>query len=351
MTAGVVIDMRDLRREFVVRRRAGRLRREQATWSRRRRDHASPSRPGECVGYIGANGAGKSTTIKMLTGILVPTSGDVRVCGLEPVRQRTRAGPPDRCRLRPAQPAVVGPAAGASRSGCSAAIHRLAPPALAAAAGPSASSCSSWSRSSTPRCASSRSASGCAARSPRRCCTPPSCCCSTSRPSGWTSSARRRLRGFLAEERPERGTTVLLTTHDLPDIERLSDRILVVDAGRVAYDGDLAGLATRGRRAAGAGGRPRPSRRRRWTGVPGTRLRRGGGRRAAPAPRAPTGTTAAAAVAAVSARVAAARPGHHRARHRGRRAPHLRRLTAPPHAVADADLLRSSTGRSPKVTP
>ena len=40
---------------------------------------------GEAVGYIGANGAGKSTTIKMLCGILVPTSGEVRTCGLRPV--------------------------------------------------------------------------------------------------------------------------------------------------------------------------------------------------------------------------------------------------------------------------
>ena len=41
------------------------------------------------VGYIGPNGAGKSTTIKMLTGILVPTAGHIRVAGLEPSRQRT----------------------------------------------------------------------------------------------------------------------------------------------------------------------------------------------------------------------------------------------------------------------
>ena len=40
------------------------------------------------VGYIGPNGAGKSTTIKMLTGILVPTSGQLRVAGLEPHRDR-----------------------------------------------------------------------------------------------------------------------------------------------------------------------------------------------------------------------------------------------------------------------
>ena len=37
---------------------------------------------GEVVGYIGANGAGKSTTIKMMTGILTPTSGEIRVNGI-----------------------------------------------------------------------------------------------------------------------------------------------------------------------------------------------------------------------------------------------------------------------------
>src|SRR6201996_1315150 len=44
--------------------------------------------PGELVGYIGPNGAGKSTTIKMLTGILVPTSGSVRVAGVVPWQRR-----------------------------------------------------------------------------------------------------------------------------------------------------------------------------------------------------------------------------------------------------------------------
>jgi len=43
---------------------------------------------GEIVGYLGPNGAGKSTTIKCLCGILVPTSGSVRVAGLDPFRER-----------------------------------------------------------------------------------------------------------------------------------------------------------------------------------------------------------------------------------------------------------------------
>ena len=43
---------------------------------------------GEIVGYIGSNGAGKSTTIKMLTGILVPTEGTCHVRGIEPYKNR-----------------------------------------------------------------------------------------------------------------------------------------------------------------------------------------------------------------------------------------------------------------------
>ncbi|MDN3265539.1 ATP-binding cassette domain-containing protein, partial [Streptomyces sp. CSDS2] len=41
---------------------------------------------GEMVGYIGPNGAGKSTTVKMLTGILTPSAGRLRVAGIDPAR-------------------------------------------------------------------------------------------------------------------------------------------------------------------------------------------------------------------------------------------------------------------------
>lgn len=43
---------------------------------------------GELVGYIGSNGAGKSTTIKMLSGILLPTKGKIKVDGIEPYKNR-----------------------------------------------------------------------------------------------------------------------------------------------------------------------------------------------------------------------------------------------------------------------
>jgi ABC-2 type transport system ATP-binding protein len=55
--------------------------------------------------------------------------------------------------------------------------------------------------------------------------------------------SKARLREFLIHERGTHGTTLLLTTHDMGDIERLCDRVLVVDHGRLVYDGTLPGLA------------------------------------------------------------------------------------------------------------
>jgi ABC-2 type transport system ATP-binding protein len=48
---------------------------------------------------------------------------------------------------------------------------------------------------------------------------------------------------FGAGARRRHGTTLLLTTHDMGDVQRLCDRILVIDHGRLAYDGDLTGLS------------------------------------------------------------------------------------------------------------
>ncbi|WP_406281312.1 ATP-binding cassette domain-containing protein [Embleya sp. NBC_00896] len=84
-----MIEVRDLRKEFTVKRKVGRIRRESRTVAAVDGVDLSVAR-GETVGYIGPNGAGKSTTLKMMTGILTPTSGHVRVCGLEPVPRRRR---------------------------------------------------------------------------------------------------------------------------------------------------------------------------------------------------------------------------------------------------------------------
>lgn len=54
--------------------------------------------------------------------------------------------------------------------------------------------------------------------------------------------SKAKVREFLREVNAERGTTVLLTTHDLQDIEQLCSRVMVIDHGRLVYDGPLAGL-------------------------------------------------------------------------------------------------------------
>ena len=237
-----VIEVADLRREFVVRHRVGRLRRTRDVVAAV--DGVSFTvEAGDCVGYIGANGAGKSTTIKMLTGILVPTSGNVRVCGLEPTRQRT-----DLARR-------IGVVFG-QRSQLwwdlplhdsfrlLAAIHRL----------PDAA----W-RERLDECVALLEMEPFLATPVRQLSLgqrmrgevtaallhSPELLVLDEPTIGLDLLSKERLRGFLDRERRSRGTTVLLTTHDLPDIERLCDRILVIDHGRVAFDGTLPGLAER----------------------------------------------------------------------------------------------------------
>jgi len=51
--------------------------------------------------------------------------------------------------------------------------------------------------------------------------------------------AKDRIREFLKEVNRSEGTTVLLTTHDLSDIEELSKRIIIIDKGHILFDGDL----------------------------------------------------------------------------------------------------------------
>src|SRR6185312_13446125 len=51
--------------------------------------------------------------------------------------------------------------------------------------------------------------------------------------------AKEAIREFIAEINKERGTTIILTTHDLADVERLCKRIVMIDKGTIIYDGDI----------------------------------------------------------------------------------------------------------------
>ena len=197
--------------------------------------------PGESVGYIGANGAGKSTTIKMLTGILKPTAGHVRTCGLDPMRQRIdvarRVGVVfgQRSQLWWDLPlresfTILG------------AIHRLDEAVARARTDVLVEQLEMGPQLRTPVRSLSlgqRMRAEIAAALIHS----PELLILDEPTIGLDVLSKQRLREFLVAERRERGTTLLLTTHDMGDIERLCERVLVVDHGRLAFDGTLPGLA------------------------------------------------------------------------------------------------------------
>lgn len=91
-----VIEVNNLRKEFVIRKRITKPNGKKSFFKREKIiknavDGISFSvEEGEALAFIGPNGAGKSTTIKMLTGILYPTSGDIKVLGLNPSKDRIK---------------------------------------------------------------------------------------------------------------------------------------------------------------------------------------------------------------------------------------------------------------------
>ena len=235
-----LIDVRDLERTFTSRRRQPGRRGRQTRSLRAVHDLTFAVEAGEMIGYIGPNGAGKSTTIKMLTGILVPTAGHLRVAGLEPSRHRTelarRIGvvfgqrttlwwdlplrdsftllqkiyrvPPERHRRNLAEfvelldlgdlldtPVRQLSLGQRMRGDITAAL--LHDPEILYLDEPTI---------------------------------------------GLDVVSKGRLREFLRTLNGERGTTLLLTTHDLQDIEALCRRVIVIDDGTSVFDGPLSEL-------------------------------------------------------------------------------------------------------------
>jgi len=235
-----MIDVEHLSKQFVVRR--GRFRRERGVVEAVK-DISFHVERGELLGYLGPNGAGKSTTIKMLTGILVPSSGRVSVAGLDPSKRRIelakRIGamfgqrvqlwwdlplidsfellrhiykvPADRYRtslarfrevldLDPFLQTPVRQLSLGQRIRGELTASMLHEPELLFLDEPTI---------------------------------------------GLDVVAKQRVRDFLIEINRERGVTVLLTTHDLGDIERLCKRLLVIDHGSLIWDGQIDDLKRR----------------------------------------------------------------------------------------------------------
>ena len=196
--------------------------------------------PGEAVGYLGPNGAGKSTMIKMMTGILVPTGGELQVLGLVPDKARMEVArqigvvfgqrsqlwwdlpvrdsfelhrriydiPEDRFRENLARfselldlgsflDRAVRQLSLGQRMRCEIVMALLHDPKVLFLDEPTI---------------------------------------------GLDVVAKDAVRKFLAEVNRERGVTIILTTHDLHDIETICPRLIMVDHARLVFDGELRNL-------------------------------------------------------------------------------------------------------------
>ncbi|HEY4422106.1 MAG TPA: ATP-binding cassette domain-containing protein [Pseudonocardia sp.] len=230
----MIIETEALRRDFLV---GTRLRRRRVTAVE---DVTVSVARGEAVGFLGPNGAGKSTTIKMLTGVLVPTSGRASVCGLDPVRRRRELA------------RRIGVVFGQRSQlwwdlplrdsfDLHAAIHRV--PAtryrdrvdecvalldMASFLGTPVRQLSLGQRMRGEVTAALLHA--------------PELLVLDEPTIGLDLTSKERLRSFLSEVNARGEVTLLLTTHDLPDVERLCRRVVVIDQGRVLVDDELAAL-------------------------------------------------------------------------------------------------------------
>jgi ABC-2 type transport system ATP-binding protein len=238
------IDARGLRKEFTVRVRSAtsRLRREKRVVSAVDGVDLTIER-GEMVGYIGPNGAGKSTTLKMLTGVLMPSAGDVQVCGLVPVAQRTRLARRigvvfgQRSQLWWDLP--LGDSFELLRH-----IYRV--PAAEHAA--RLTRCralldlDSFIQTPVRQLSLGQRMRGELVAALLH---GPEILFLDEPTIGLDVVSKNAVRSFLAELGAVGDTTLVLTTHDLVDIERLCPRLVVIDHGRVVHDGTIEALHTR----------------------------------------------------------------------------------------------------------
>ncbi len=193
--------------------------------------------PGEIVGYIGVNGAGKSTTIKMLTGILVPTGGQVRVLGRDPHRERV-ANARDigvvfgqrsqlwwDLALRESL-TMVGRIYEVDDARFQRLISEFSETLELKELLPIPIRNMSLGQKMRAELAATL------IHEPR--------IVYLDEPTiGLDLLVKERIRAFIKRIHQEKGTTVVLTTHDLGDIEELCRRVLIIDNGVLIYDGSL----------------------------------------------------------------------------------------------------------------
>lgn len=198
---------------------------------------------GEVVGLLGPNGAGKSTTVKIVAGIMYADEGEVRVLERDPHRQRLQNAREigvlfgQRSQLIYDLPAIdsfhylravyrIPQADFQQRMDELAEVLSLGP-----LLGQPVRTLSQGQRT---RC-------DVAATFLHR----PKVVFLDEPTIGLDVEAKQSIRRFIASMRDEHGIAVVLTTHDLADIEELCERVILINAGQVVYDGSLRRLSDR----------------------------------------------------------------------------------------------------------
>jgi ABC-2 type transport system ATP-binding protein len=203
-------------------------------------------RHGDVYGFLGPNGAGKTTTLRMALGLITPTEGTVELFGHDPLREGARAlqgvaGFVEAPRFYPYMRARKNLELLAALDGDGAAqridevldIVELSPRAGHKVGG--------YSHGMRQRL-------GIAAALLRR----PRLLILDEPATGLDPAGMRDMRALIRRLADD-GITVLLSSHQLPEVQELCDRVAIVDSGRVVYEGALADL----RRQGGAGYRLR----------------------------------------------------------------------------------------------
>ncbi|MGH3566274.1 MAG: ABC transporter ATP-binding protein [Pseudonocardia sp.] len=237
MNTAQIIESDALRREFLV---GTRLRRTRVVAVD---DVTLTVARGEAVGFLGPNGAGKSTTIKMLTGVLVPTAGHARVCGLDPARRRRELA--RRIGVVFGQRSQLWWDLPLTESfDLHAAIHRVPAQVYRARREECIELLGMAAFLQTPvrQLSLGQRMRGEVTAALLH---GPELLVLDEPTIGLDLTSKERLRRFLAGVNARGDVTLLLTTHDLPDVERLCRRVVVIDRGRVLVDDDLAALRRR----------------------------------------------------------------------------------------------------------
>lgn len=191
---------------------------------------------GELVGYIGENGAGKSTTIKMLTGLLTPTSGEVQVNKLIPHKNRIENNKNigavfgQKTQLWWDLPVIES--------------FRLIKKMYKIPEGRYRENLKKFTDILNLKDLLEKQVKNLSLGQKMRCeiaatfLHDPQIVYLDEPTIGLDVLVKENIRKFIKDINKEKNTTVILTTHDLKDIEDVCDRIILLDKGKIIYDGE-----------------------------------------------------------------------------------------------------------------